>query len=62
MNKKSKIKEPHCCDVCGKPATHLVRDVLEKPNTEKVYREFAPSTQVRAGCDDHPVTSKTYEQ
>jgi len=51
------------CDACGKPATHMCRDIrrttdlFEGTKKDEVY---GPETTGR-GCDEHPVESEVIE-
>ena len=48
------------CTVCGKPATHAVRDIQEI-EPEKGWCKFrVHDNPIRFGCQDHPQISKTY--
>lgn len=48
------------CDQCGKPATHMVRDVVRTENWKTGHIDCEPLGSVRHGCDDHPVQSETH--
>ena len=45
------------CDVCGKPATILVRDETLVTMPGDAVDTYMPGA-VRAGCNDHPVTQQ----
>lgn len=51
---------PSTCDTCGKPATSFARDLIKRPNANTGNWEASPSSYVKAGCEDHPVTSETH--
>jgi hypothetical protein len=52
---------PAVCDTCGKPAIMLARDVFRYENWKTGYYECRPHGTVKAGCDEHPVTSETFD-
>lgn len=43
------------CDLCGKPATVLVRDETLITEPGSMVDTYIPGA-VRAGCNEHPVT------
>ena len=47
------------CEVCGKPARHIVRDVREVYS--EVVRQFEPMGPPHKFCDEHKRESKTYD-
>ncbi len=41
------------CDVCGAPATHMVRDSQEVAPDGFGFRRFEPCDKVHLWCDKH---------
>lgn len=54
----STVLATYQCDVCGKPATHAVRDSLRHEAPGAQFIEFSPIGSVRIRCDDHPTESR----
>lgn len=48
------------CDVCGKPATSLARDVYQTEPDEG-FETFRPGP-MKAGCAEHPAESLEYDR
>lgn len=48
------------CDICGAPATTVVRDMIVIDSCFDPVIKYEPADIIRAGCDKHPVTSVVY--
>jgi hypothetical protein len=47
------------CEVCGKPASHGVRDLFKIYPPASSYFEFEPDGPMHLFCDEHVRESKT---
>ena len=54
------MKSQQTCDVCGKPATMFVRDMMRHEVPTEMFVQFSPLSTIRAGCDEHPVEPREY--
>jgi hypothetical protein len=49
------------CDVCDKPATSWVVDVIRYPNFATGFLEERPIEPARYGCDEHPPKEAVFD-